>query len=797
MVESGLASPERDSTANLLAALHNTLQAAFADPSNPTESLATQREQLTTVIAAAHGQPFDERAHKLIDHYKTIVDFMWFGGHSDTLPPALGYFWAGSSGDGDWGDIDFKDDIIDREIFNAITDTLMPIGLGDILLERTAYAEQNQAKIDAAYKSLVDSTPGAKWFEAFNVGIPRAEMPLSAIARAGREAAIQEAAHRRYGPAPHMPSRPHPAAHRLISQQTLRLDEETSLRPRRHNKDDLALQGLIRYVDASLAKRRMSSAPIVSQEYDSESGTVDEFDATNEHIARYNLSAIARDVADESELPLGITADVDTISREFYVDAFRRAYSGLPSHRAVYEAALTDSREGFLNPILSSFNLVRGQRTATALSYLKQVPRNHPFDQDRFRSAVNQYRPHEKIERIEHPTQDGETQERRTLVGTIEKYNNPIPGVMRLLQQAYAEGSLPMTPPDESKADLVIALRNFKGDPHVPGYRLIAADQLQHRYYFSYQPDSDPYKPNTMPISADVKENLAAQYRQAGLRSLAKQVRRSSNLTISGLAGLSQQHSTYTARPPLRPDFSSMLTSIPSFSVFADKNKLRATCGVYTKFGEFSVGEILPPERTYVTGGYVITDESDKISASKHAQLAITDDDNYTVTSIIEWTAAAEGNPSREYIGGVEGKGVDTFHRIPPSASSKERALGPLLTIKEQVEASTRQLLMQLGVAIAPGVAEAIPADYIYGKVRSLGARHPIAKTLGVLLRTADVLKGSDELAPQHIAEYMGVLAIIADLRRRDRSGANHPQLDMLEAAIVPIVRFGEKVSGR
>src|SRR6266511_1579991 len=108
MIELVSSSPERDSNPGELAALHNTLQMAFADPANPTESLAAQQEQFNTVIAVAREQHSDERAQALIDHYATIVDFVWFGGNTDTLPAALGYFWAGSSRDDDWGEIGFK-----------------------------------------------------------------------------------------------------------------------------------------------------------------------------------------------------------------------------------------------------------------------------------------------------------------------------------------------------------------------------------------------------------------------------------------------------------------------------------------------------------------------------------------------------------------------------------------------------------------------------------------------------------------------------------------------------------------
>jgi hypothetical protein len=787
MTEYAPQSPEYERSQNVLAALHNALQTACVDPADPAESLAAQRDRFTAVIAAAHELPFDAHAHTLIDHYATVVDFTWFGGHGDSLPAALGYFPIDSTAEGKWGEIRLKAEVMNHATFDSITQTLMPLGLGNLLIERMRFAGQNQPKIDAAFKAAVDSTPAVKWFEAFNVGTPKAELPLTPIERAGPEAAIRQAALSRMGPAPHMPSRPHPGAQGYIDRQNRLLDDVTTLKPRPH-QHDTALRAVKRYVDNGVAPYRYD-IPVARQEYDTEDGTLSEYAADNQHLATHDMVEVACATADITDLPPAITAQLDEISREFYIEVFHNACTGVQSYEVLYDAAYNSCREYFLDHLMSGFNLVNGQLVTDMLSTVKQLAPDQPIDYEQYTAASNQTFPHERIRRFSHVTKHEIEKGRRFLIGTLEKRHEPVPGARRLLQQARVTANVPMHPPGASKADLILALKDFRGDPHVPGYRLIAANRLTQRYYFSYLPDDDPYKPNKTPVPTAISADLSAQYTAAQLTLLARDIGRTTSLTLSRLAELAKQRSVYTPRPNSRPDFTSLLVDLPAFAAFAVRRKLRGTCDIYTLFGKRSTDRVLPPTQSFATAGYVIPSGGTSISGVRHSQLAITDTGG-RITSIIDWTPTGRGSAS---YAPIKKRGAKVTHHIATPVPSRHRKLGPPLTIRGQVAVSTTQLLMQLGVVFAPGIAEPIPSDYIFSRTRALGSRHPIAATLGALLRAGDAAETHETLPPQHMAELLGAMAVIAQVRQRDRIGTSHAQLDMLEAVLLPIVHFSER----
>ncbi|HSW99056.1 MAG TPA: hypothetical protein VLF71_04405 [Candidatus Saccharimonadales bacterium] len=775
---------------DVLATLHNTLQEAFADPANPAASLAAQQEQFSAIVTAAEAQLPYELARNLLGHYRTVVEYMWFGGHTDAPPEAVGYYWAGSARDDDWGSPALKKSCIDAETFEAVTQTLMPLGLGNLLAERLNYAGQNQQKVEAAYKGLVDSMPGAKWLEAFKVGEPQAEMPLSALQRTPLEGEIRRTA----ATDPNAPSRLHPAVRPRTERQIQRLNEETRLRPDPRQHQDSALGLLRQHVESNIARYRTVSTPIVRQEYDADgSGLLDEYDSEGRLIASHDVAMIASVASDENGLPLAATYDLDILSRDFHMDVFTGVYRGLGSHQEVYDYALKRSRDTFLGYILSGFNLAGANVTEWALQHTKRFPETQPFDEDERERLANAHGAFEAIERPSHVTAHELEQGRQLRVGTIEKYTNPVPGTTRLLQRQYRLKKLPAQPPEGTGADLIMTLRNFDDDPHVPGYELVAVDRLQRRYYFTYKPNADPYRPNNKPVSEAARRRLASQY-PPGLAPLAEEVRTAQDVTMSSLADISQRHSTYTLRNPLRPDFGGALKDLESFSLFVENHRLRGTCAIYSAFGKFSLGAALPKQKTAIIGGFVLIEGEETISGAGHAQVAIYNKSRQKIISIIDWTPA-EGSAALTYTGSQESLRGTLNSALPEPQGSLRRFLGPPLDVRRQVKVSTDQLLSQLGVVFAPGAVGQIPPDYIFDRARRLGATHPIVQTLGALLRARDALETetTHKLPPQHMAEVLGALACVGQQRLRDRSGANSAQLAMLEGALVPVARFSNE----
>jgi hypothetical protein len=786
----GAASAERNNNQDPLVAFHETLQASYADPANVADSLAAQQARFSAVIEAAHAQSFDEPTQTLIDHYATVVDYLWFKGQCDSLPAAVGFFSSGSTRNEGWGDVALKGSVLSTSTFDAITATLLPLGLGDLLLERLGYAAQNKPRVDQTFKNLVDATPGAQWLEAFKVETPRVDMPLTATQRVPFEATIRDDEQRRSGPHPAMPSRPHPGSHSSINRRERGLDNVTQPRPQYRN-DELAIQGLKSYVRAGLSRRINSDAPVRHEEFNIDDATLTQFTTGGREIDAYDLVEVAGDIASENNLPAGATHKLDELSREFFFEAFIRAFEQGTTHQAVYEHALAYARREFLDKATGGFNLTDGYGVSTALMATKQAPPDQEFDHWRERRDNEGLPSPGNVLHITHGTAEESKRLRRIKIGTVEKYDNPIPDVPRLLQQGTRTEALPLKVED-SAADLIITLDNFRGNPHVPGYQLIAADHLKNRYYFAYLPDDDPYKPNTTPISETVRAELVDQYGAAQLGILARNVRRQRRLTIAKLAALSQRSSTYTLRPSSRPDFSSMLgDTIDTFKPFIEGGRLRATCAIYGTFGKVSLDHVLPHEQTYVTGGYVISGASEFITAVAHSQVAVRKptEEGFSdeVASIIEWTPAGS---IAEYIPPPGFKPVSL--REPPVAPRPSffATPSPPLTVKDRVEASRRQLLMQLGVIFAPGIADGIPPEYIYGHVRKLGAGHPIAQTLGALLRVGTALETTDELLPPQVSDLMNALGSIGFARSRDPEGHATSQHDMLESALQPVLRY-------
>lgn len=808
----GALSPEMERQPDPLAALHDTLQRSFADPADTADSLEAQRQRLHTVIAAAQEQPLEEHRKGLIDHYGKVVDYLWFGDHTQPLPDALGYYSAGDPRNESWGEIRLRSDVMDATIFTAITHTLTPLGLGELLQERLAYAEQNQAKVLAAYKDVIDATPAAKWLAAFNVENPRTAMPLSPLERAAREAAIREAAERKFGPTIYtiqklvfdfhrragsvvmMPRTvfqeiplptPNHGALRLIQRQVQQLDDETSLQQRPRDQGLIALGALRRYVESCIARKREDSRPVAHQIFIPEADRLEEFNADGELIGAYDMNDISSQAAEATALPLAITYGHECVSMDFYLDTFVAVKAGTDSYEAIYNAALAQSYKNLLKSVIDGFNLASARTIGAAFLHAKRVPDNQLFDEPRLHPARWQIMAYEKLKRISHVSQEEHDRERRKLIGIIEKYNDPVPGVSRLLQQKYRrEQALPLVP--DVDAALILKLEDFWGEPFVPGYELIAADPLQARYYFAYRPGADPYIPNKTPITAEARARLAGEYQQAALPKLAQAVRGTDSLTVSGLAELSQQHSIYTWRPSNSPDLGAMLDDLPSFRIFVKGGRLRATCGVYCLFGKQSFDEWLPSDQTWVTSGYTLNSASDKISGVLHAQVAISASSSGEVTSITEWSAHARGTPPDTHIANPQRKTPDA---PAPAVQGQEHIPSSPLSTSQQ---ALKQLLMQLGVIFAPGVAEAIPDDYIFSEVKKLGASHPITVTLRALLHTTDAMKtSSDALTTQQLAECADAFAYIQALRARDHKGSMTAQLDMLENALKPIMQLG------
>lgn len=709
--------PEQTGSVEELIALHNTLQRSFADPANPEASLAAQRSEFSNVIATAHQQPFDEQARAMINHYATVVEFLWFGGQADSLPAALSYFWAGYEAAEEWGDIGFNPEVFDTGQFNAITQTLMPLGLGALLQQRIGYAEQQKEQIETAFKTLVETTPAAQWFNAFKAEQANDDIPLPPLLRAGPEREIRERTAREVDPH---------NVRAIAGRRMTRLDEATVRRPRKHEDDARAFRLVQTHVDAYIEENVFTKRP-ASADYDREDGSLRTYTADGRLIDNIDIGEVAGDLFSYDNVPFERSHALHTLSREFYFGVLYRIYDGPGSHLGVQdELFATGPMRDFLSGILGGFNLVSGYDTVETLGFLKYVDPSRPFDVERLRNkgGTQLPSPFSKASQFRHNTKDEIENKRRKLIGKVEKYRNPTPDITRMLQSNFRTYNLPIRPSDTATVDLILVLENFEVYPHVHGYQLIAADRLQNRFWFTYDRDNDPYLPDKTRFPKEARRSLARSYADLGLRALAKNVRRQKALTVSKLAAHSRESSTFTFRDPAHPDFAPMLTSLESFSYFVGNNALLGTCDIYGVFGMLSLNVVLPEDQeAFVTEGLALPPEGESVSEVGHSQVAIKDLAAGVITSVTDWSPSVAGGLS-SYVGPPR---YDRRTITPPVVSARPEVIVPL-TVAQQVTLATERLMMQLGVMFAPGVPGEIPADYIYTRVKRLGARHPATK---------------------------------------------------------------------
>lgn len=793
MAESFGVNPEQQRPGDELSQLHNTLQAAFLDPSSPEESFVHQQEQLETIIANAHQLPLDERAHNLVDHYADIVRHLWFGGQIDEPPDAVGYYWAGHH-DNDWGEFNFNENVLDEGTFDSITYTLMPLGLADLLTERASNAQQNVQTINTAFSAFIDSTPAGRWVSAFAINEPVTERPLTPIQRASAEATMRANAIQRFGTAPHAPNQVHPAARNHISRQRSLLDDKTIPRPHIATNEDFALQGLRRFTETSLAQQRTATTPVYRQEYDTNDGYLKEYGADESLLFKHDLVATSLQQADKLGWELPYTHGAYEISRDYYSEAFERVYTGSTTFQEICDAALAYCKESYLDRFTQGYSLVSGHYAMDAIRYLKLAPKGWDFDEESpYGAGEGQYLPHDRVERINFSTEADYKKDQRKWVGNIERNNDPIPGALRLPQQAYHMVPVPLHPADESAADLILYLKNFKGDPHVPGYTLIAADRLAQRYYLTYNPDTDPYRPNGTIIEPEVQAHLVAAYQALDLPNLAKRLQSAHSPTVAELAAMVQQENQYAFRSPLEPDLSSMLSDLPSYRIFVKDQALRATCAVFSGYGKATTDEgIFPEYRTFVTAGYVIESGAPAISGVQHAQLAVLREGDGEIESIIEWTPAQASSPAalQHARDNLPHQRVDQTSYGDSKVKYLGEATSAPTTLREQVALSMSTLFTQLGVIYAPGATEKVPRDYLLTKTRKLGAQHPLNQTLGALLIAHDQLDSAGTLPTSTIHLLQDARAEVVRHKSRRDVGAALPLLTMLETNLHPIFQY-------
>jgi len=433
-------------------------------------------------------------------------------------------------------------------------------------------------------------------------------------------------------------------------------------------------------------------------------------------------------------------------------------------------------------------NLVSGGGVNAFLEFCKIVDDGRNFDDD-LTGGYSERVPY-PFQEAGLPTHGSEQKENaasKRLIGTIEKYDQPIPGAVRILQAEHSTGpetKIGRGMPDEIEVDLILKLIHFKGYPSVPGYKLVAIDPLKKRYYFNYDADNDPYLPDETPLRPEAISRLIQNYVQAEHYELMQAIAEQEGLTLSQCIRLSQQHSAHRYRKIFEPDLGPTLTNMAAFRSFIHDGQLRGTCHIFNQFGAFSEGVLWPEDRAFVTGGFVLDADAKAISAVGHAQVArISNSGKATLT---DWSPIEEGDPEYRYKGSL-----DSNQEKPPLESRWSTPAGEAspVTLKDQVNTTVRSLLGQLSILFMPELGATAPKDLIFQKIKGLGYGHPITETIGALLRAKDALEQHETLPDECVQALLGAAAKLE--QERERSNVRRqarPDLDMLNTTLQTVI---------
>jgi hypothetical protein len=207
-------------------------------------------------------------------------------------------------------------------------------------------------------------------------------------------------------------------------------------------------------------------------------------------------------------------------------------------------------------------------------------------------------------------------------VGHIE--SGTIPG-MRVLQIRSRDETLPHTS-DRSDAVLRLHGREFNDhDPSIPGFTLVARNDLEGRYEFTRN-DTDPYASPEVPISTQQAQELADTYRAIGLNQLAFRMSQNTELTVADLAEYITIYSTYPLPQETRYSEqyprSHSTPDLESFRDFVDDGRLAVQCTGAKNFMKLSLQQLFGVESASSIAGRAIG--TGDITELQHGQTTFT-----------------------------------------------------------------------------------------------------------------------------------------------------------------------------
>ncbi|HEX7964008.1 MAG TPA: hypothetical protein VF466_05490 [Candidatus Saccharimonadales bacterium] len=345
--------PDPERTLQEVRQLHDAVQAAFADPHDPTVRSA-QRDLLEQIIDEACDYQDNTAAQDALRLYGDVVDYLWFEPCDAPLPEALELQDAGVPGQDQWGNTSFGSSVLGDEMWGDLTALLRPFGLDQLLAVRRANFTRNAATLHAALQQFAAATPAGRWLSDISTmkGAPRHLTPRERFVRESMIFGHETSAPRRAlgHEVTSAVLRSIPGLSRRIVRQELALDDAPGSLRELADPSSRRLIGVVQQRLAALPE----AAGAVSSQYDPQTEKLHLLDRHGRRLTSYELGDTA--VRLQGQLFGAYTSfGTDNFSMDVYVAAMRMAY-GSPE-RGAYINALDATAEDYARILLSGFGL--------------------------------------------------------------------------------------------------------------------------------------------------------------------------------------------------------------------------------------------------------------------------------------------------------------------------------------------------------------------------------------------------------------------------------------------------------
>jgi hypothetical protein len=221
---------------------------------------------------------------------------------------------------------------------------------------------------------------------------------------------------------------------------------------------------------------------------------------------------------------------------------------------------------------------------------------------------------------VQFTRQEIEKEQQTTIAAILNRPAEDTVDEHRLMQWQRVRGAVPTVHATNDHLVLQLEAEHLPNGamPYVFGYELIGYDPQAKAYVFAYDKANDPYLGEPLPITGHQASQLADIYEQRGLAGLARDIRRTRNLTTRKAADLLSKHTDYA-----QPDWHTYThtNSLDALDDCVEDGRYVMQCSGSARVTELSQRPVLPPGATIHTElGFTIKRGEHRITNPGHAQ---------------------------------------------------------------------------------------------------------------------------------------------------------------------------------